>query len=190
MESKRTLEANHAEEAKPGESRSTPEASPPIPRKSFIQLLYPFSGEYTSTPLWRLVIGPLIVLANPAVIWAVVLLAFPTLWIVSVNLLIAQIFAAPPFLRDTAELGYMSAGPAVGGFLGSLAAGALSDPIIQWASRKNKDIYEPEFRLILTIPAIILSAIGYFPFGYLIEMGRALSLCRSCGASPPALFSS
>lgn len=66
----------------------------------------------------------------------------------------------------------MSAGPAVGGLLGSIAAGAMSDPIIEWASRRNKGVYEPEFRLMLIIPALITSAIGYFPFGYLAEVNK------------------
>lgn len=166
------MDATHVEEAKDADDSITPGPGHPIPRKSFSQLLHPFSGEYTSRPLWRLVINPFIVLANPAVIWAVLLMAFPTLWLVAINLLTAQIFSAAPYLLDTAELGYMSAGPAIGGLIGSFAAGAMSDPVIEWASRRNKGIYEPEFRLILIIPAIITSAIAYFPFGYLAEMGK------------------
>lgn len=99
-------------------------------------------------------------------------MAFPTLWLVAINLLVAQIFSAPPYLLNTAELGYMSAGPAIGGFLGSVAAGIMSDPLIEWASRRNNGTYEPEFRLMLLIPAIIVSAIAYFPFGYLATEGK------------------
>ncbi|SPO07781.1 uncharacterized protein DNG_10476 [Cephalotrichum gorgonifer] len=147
-------------------------ADPPILRKSFVQLLMPWSGEYTSRPLWRLIIDPFTVFGNPAVIWAVILVSFPTLWLVAINLLVGQIFAGPPYLLDTATLGYLSAGPAIGGFLGAIAAGAVSDPLIEWASRRNGGIYEPEFRLMLIIPALITSAIGFFPFGYLAEMGK------------------
>lgn len=126
---------------------------------------------YTSRPLWLLIIDPLIVLGNPAVIWAVLLMSFPTLWVVGINLMIAQNFSAPPYLLDTSKLRYMSAGPSVGGFLGSIFAGVMSDPIIEWASRRNKGTYEPEFRLILIIPALIISAVAYFLFGYLAETG-------------------
>lgn len=172
MEAKRTpVDSKHVEHTKDADDSISPVTGPPTPRKSLVQLLNPYSGEYTSRPFWLLVLDPFIVLANPAVMWAVLLMAFPTLWVVGINLLVAQIFSAPPYSLGTAELGYMSAGPAVGGLLGSIASGALSDPIIGWASRSNKGIYEPEFRLILIIPALITSAIAYFPFGYLAETG-------------------
>lgn len=172
MEAKRTpVDSKHVEHTKDADDSISPVTGRPTPRKSLVQLLNPYSGVYTSRPFWLLVMDPFIVLANPAVIWAVLLMAFPTLWVVSINLLVAQIFTAPPYSLGTAELGYMSAGPAVGGLLGSIVSGALSDPIIGWASRRNKGIYEPEFRLILIILALITSAIAYFPFGHLAETG-------------------
>ncbi|CAK7210079.1 hypothetical protein SBRCBS47491_000649 [Sporothrix bragantina] len=144
-----------------------------IPKKSFVALMHPYSGTYTDKPLWKLVLGPVFVLYNPAVIWAIALMAFPTLWIVAINLLISQIFSSPPFLLTTTQLGYMSAGVVVGGSLGSLAAGAVSDPIIKYLSRRNGGVYEPEFRLFLIVPCFVLSAIAYFLFGTLIEEGKS-----------------
>ncbi|KAB5580385.1 major facilitator superfamily domain-containing protein [Coniochaeta sp. 2T2.1] len=144
-----------------------------IARKTFVQRMNPYSGTYSDKPLWRLCLDPITVCANPAVIWGICLMSFPTLWIVAINLLIAQIFAAPPFLLTTTELGYMSAGPAIGGTLGSLVAGACSDPLIKLLSRKNNGIYEPEFRLLMIIPAVILSTLSYFLFGSLIEQGKS-----------------
>jgi hypothetical protein len=144
-----------------------------IPRKSYLQRLHPYSGTYSDKPLWRLALDPITVCYNPAVIWAICLMSFPTLWIVAINLLIAQIFASPPFLLTTTQLGYMNGGPAIGGTLGSLAAGALSDPVIKLMSRRNKGIYEPEYRLLMIVPAIILSTISYFLFGSLIEQGKS-----------------
>lgn len=100
-------------------------------------------------------------------------MAFPTLWHVAINFLVAQIFGSPPYNLSTAELGYLSAGPDIGAVIGSLASGILSKPIIRWASRRNKGVYEPEFRLILIIPAIVTSVIGYVLFGNLIEAGKS-----------------
>lgn len=164
--------ADHVEVVKDANDSIVPVTPAAIPRKPFVQLLNPYSGVYSSKPLWRLIIDPFIVLANPAVMWAVLLIAFPTLWLVAINLLIAQVFSAPPYLLSTAELGYMSGGPAVGGLFGALAAGATSDPLIEWASRRNKGTYEPEFRLMIVVPALITAAIAYLPFGYLIEAGK------------------
>lgn len=143
------------------------------PRDSFVSRLKLYTATYTDVPLWKLLIAPFLTLANPAVVWAVLVMAFPILWVVAVNLLIAQIFSSPPYLLSTAELGYISAGPAVGGLLGSILCGLISDPIIKWLSRKNNGVYEPEFRLIPIIPAIALAAIAYFPFGSFVTSKKS-----------------
>lgn len=110
---------------------------------------------------------------NPAVIWAVLLLSFPTLWLVGINVVIAQIFASPPYLLDAADLGYLSAGPLVGGTLGCLLCGFIADPIIKWISRRNHGVYEPEFRLLLIFGLAFFSTLGYFMFGNLIGQGKS-----------------
>lgn len=113
------------------------------------------------------------VLWNPVVVWAILLFAFPALWLVGFNLLIAQIFASPPYLLGTAELGYMSAGAVVGGVLGSLICGSVSDPLIKFLARRNGGVYEPEFRLFLVVLALVLTIVAYFPFGFMIRDGRS-----------------
>lgn len=144
-----------------------------MPRISFAARLRPYSGTYSDKPLWRLVLDPVLVCYNPAMIWAICLMSFPTLWIVAINLLTAQIFSGPPFLLTTTELGYLNAGPLIGGLLGSLVAGAVSDPIIKFLSRRNKGVYEPEFRLVMALPAVILATLSYFLFGALIRQGKS-----------------
>lgn len=148
-------------------------ASSRIPRKTYLGRLKPWSGSYSPAPFWRLTIQPFLILWNPVAVWAVVLFAFPVFWLVAFNLLIAQIFSAPPYLLNTAELGYMSAGAVVGGILSSMLCAAVSDPMIEFFARRNGGIYEPEFRLFLIIPALILTIVAYFPFGYMIRDGKS-----------------
>src|SRR5579859_3088838 len=38
-------------------------------------------------------------------------------------------------------------------------------------TKRNNGVYEPEFRLVLMLPAVILGSIGYFGFGWSIEEG-------------------
>lgn len=114
---------------------------------------------------------PFLVLYHPAVIWAILLFSFPVLWLVAFKLLIAQIFVAPPYSLDTAQLGYMSAGAVVGGTLGSLLCAILSDPMIELFARKNGGLYEPEYRLFLVGLALVLTIAAYFPFGFMIRDG-------------------
>lgn len=172
LETKRAVRIDHVE-GQVDISNVETTTSTSISRQSYLTLMKPYSTTYTDEPLWKLIIAPFVIMSNPVVIWAVVLMAFPTLWLVAINLLTAQIFAAPPFLLNTTQLGYLSAGPTVGSFLGALFAGLGSDPLIKFLSRRNRGIYEPEFRLFLVIPALVLSAIAYFPFGKLIEEGKS-----------------
>lgn len=80
------------------------------PRRSFVAKLSPVSGVYSKDSLLKLVVTPFLTLLNPAVIWALITLAFPVLWLVGLSLVIAQIFAAPPYFLTPTELGYMWAG--------------------------------------------------------------------------------
>ena len=38
-------------------------------------------------------------------------------------------------------------------------------------TKRNGGVYEPEFRLVLMLPAVVLGSIGYFGFGWSIENG-------------------
>lgn len=173
LEAKRDARVDHIEGQVDGISKIETATSTAIPRQSFLTLMKPYSETFADEPLWKLTIAPIVIMYNPVVIWAVILMGFPTIWLVAINLLTAQIFTAPPFLLNTTQLGYFSAGPTVGGFLGALIAGLISDPMIKYFSRRNQGIYEPEFRLFLIVPAFVLSAISYFLFGYLIEQGKS-----------------
>lgn len=162
----RTVDENSDDQ--PGVSRGSA-----VPRKPYISRLGLWSRSYSSVPLWRLALQPFLVIWNPAVIWTVLLFAFPAIWLVAFNLLIAQIFAGPPYLLTTAQLGYMSAGTVIGALVSAVACGAVSDPIVQFFARKNGGIHEPEHRLFLIVFALIFTAVAYFPFGFMIRDGRS-----------------
>ncbi|KAK5367141.1 hypothetical protein LTR20_007468 [Exophiala xenobiotica] len=141
-------------------------------RDSFLKRMKPVTGTFTEESILKMVVRPFFILLNPAVLWAVISIAIPTLWLVGFSFVIAQIFSAPPYLLNTQQLGYLSAGPVVGGTLGCIVAGWIADPITKYISRRNKGVYEPEFRLTLMIPSAILSVLGYFLFGGMIEEGK------------------
>ncbi|KAK5243660.1 hypothetical protein LTS06_010633 [Exophiala xenobiotica] len=145
----------------------------PRPRKSLVQRMAIYSGTYTEESFVTLIVRPFIVLLNPAAIWAVLTMAFTTLWYVVISFVVAQVFASPPYLLDSAHVGYLSAGPVVGGTLGCIVCALISDPIIRWLARKNDGVYEPEFRLVLIIGVLVPSAIGFFLFGNLAGEGKS-----------------
>ncbi|OBT71597.1 hypothetical protein VF21_09531 [Pseudogymnoascus sp. 05NY08] len=144
-----------------------------VPRKPFIQRLKVFDSTYTDENLLALIVKPFLILVNPAVIWSTLLLSISTAWIVVISFVSAQIFSYPPYNLDPTNLGYLNGGNVVGGVLGCVAAGALSDPLATWLSKKNKGIYEPEFRLPLLIPWMAFTAISFFLLGWMCESGSS-----------------
>ncbi|KAK9563834.1 hypothetical protein V6000_003934 [Aspergillus fumigatus] len=126
-------------------------------RKPFLHRLAPFSGVHSQMPLWEMILKPFLILTHPAVVWA-------------------TIFTAPPYSLDAVDIGYMSAGPVIGGTLGSIVCGLVSDPVARALARRNRGVYEPEFRLVLIIPMLIASALGWFLFGNLVVAGTSPSV--------------
>ena len=61
------------------------------------------------------------------------------------------IFLGPPLWFDEVHTGYMYTGPFIGAVLGFLLAGLLADWSAKMMIRRNKGIYEPEFRIILVV---------------------------------------
>jgi hypothetical protein len=158
-----------------------------VPRQSFLSRMKPVQGVFSKDSMLKLLLTPFGTLVNPAVIWALITLAFPVLWLVGLSLVIAQIFAGPPYSLNPTQLGYMWAGrkfcapllatrtdstsAIVVGFLTSAFAGPMSDWSAKWLSRRNGGKYEPEFRLFLVSGIAVFCGLGYCLFGYLISKG-------------------
>jgi MFS family permease len=154
--------------------RST--TSPTIPpKKTFVQQLAIFTGTYSNDNLLQLVIAPFAVCANLAVLWMVVVTGGLTAFFVAQSYDMAQIFQFPPYNLSPAGVGYLSLGPFLGGLLGSILIGATLDPLIKWCAKKNKGVYEPEYRLLGMIPSVTI-VIGLCLFGYLAEQGSSYYL--------------
>jgi hypothetical protein len=155
----------------------TATSSPPAlrPKKTFKQELAIFTGTYSNDNLLQLVIAPFAVCTNFAVLWMVIVTGGLTAFFVAQSYVMAQIFMAPPYLLSAAGVGYLSLGPFLGGLLGSLLLGATLDPLIKWCAKKNKGVYEPEYRLLGMIPSVTI-VIGLCLFGHLAEQGKSYYL--------------
>ncbi len=53
--------------------------------------------------------------------------------------------------------------------IGALISGPLNDWICVYLTKKNKGIYEPEFRLPLMVVALITGVVGFFGFGATVQ---------------------
>jgi hypothetical protein len=155
----------------------TATSSPPglRPKKTFVQELAIFTGTYSNDNFLQLTIAPFAVCTNLAVLWMVIVTGGLTAFFVAQSYDMAQIFMVPPYNLSAAGVGYLSLGPFLGGLLGSIVLGATLDPLIKWCAKKNKGVYEPEYRLLGMIPAVTV-IIGLCLFGYFAEQGASFYL--------------
>ncbi|KAH8675169.1 major facilitator superfamily domain-containing protein [Ilyonectria robusta] len=164
--------SRHLEFSDKAEASDAPSPHPVIPaKKTYLQELALFSGTYCDENFLQLLIAPLAVCTNLAVLWSVVVSGGMTAFYVSQAMSIAQIFMAPPYLLSAAGIGYLSLGPFIGAMIGSIFMSIVTDPIIKWCAVKNKGIYEPEYRL-LPVAGGLLVGVGLMSFGALAQDGK------------------
>ena len=140
----------HRREAKleGGMTRTTSTASTIPAKKTFVQNMAVFTGVYTTDQIWRLVFAPFVTLLNPGACWSTVTSGAMCAFYVGIAIVVAGVFSEAPWLLNTSEIGYMSAGPFVGGCVGSFIISTTSDPVAKWLTKKNNGIFEPEMRLV------------------------------------------
>ncbi|OCT48315.1 hypothetical protein CLCR_04009 [Cladophialophora carrionii] len=169
--------ANHTEEtganANPG-----PAEAHVYQKKTFVQELAIFSGTYSNENLLQLFLAPFAVVLNVAVSWILIINSMFVVLYVVIAFVLAQLFAPPPYLLSPASIGYLSLGPFVGGILGSIIMGALSDRFIKWCARRNNGVYEPEYRLIPCLVGVC-AGVGLMLFGHLVSEGASPYACAT-----------
>ena len=118
--------------------RETVDAVPA--KKTFVQSLAVWTGVYSHDSFFKFLLGPFITLLNPAACYAIICSGLLNSWYVGSAIILAGIFAGPPWMYGPSSIGYLGAGPFIGGMLGSIFVGWLSDPVIKWISKKNNGI--------------------------------------------------
>ena len=86
--------------------------------------------------------------------------------VLTLNLTQSQNFAAPPYEFSPTIIGFFNFAILVGGLIGLVTAGPLSDWISMKLTKKNRGIREPEMRLLTMIPYVIIMIIGNFVVAY------------------------
>jgi MFS family permease len=149
-------------------TRSTSTTNPPTSSTSpmlSLTNLSPFNGRKDPTPFWKLLLRPFPLFLHPSIFWAMLTQGLLIGWTVLIGIVLAAIMIGPPLWFNEVQTGYMYGGPVVGALLGFILAGVLSDPSARWLTKRNKGVYEPEFRLILVIPQMIFGCAGLYGFG-------------------------
>lgn len=96
----------------------------------------------------------------PIVEFAAFVVSFSASGFLVVNLSQAQVFAAPPYNFTSETIGLFNLAVLVGGFIGLITCGPLSDWVAARLTARNNGVREPEMRLMAMIPYIIIMIIG------------------------------
>ncbi|KAI2638745.1 MFS general substrate transporter [Hypomontagnella submonticulosa] len=138
-------------------------------KETYLQSLRLWGGIYTDTPLWKIFLRPFVIFFYPAVLWAFLLYGVTLTWIVVFSVVNAVIFTAPPYNFSVSETGLISLSPFILTFIGEVVSGPLNDWVCLYLSKKNRGIYEPEFRLPPIIISFLVGIAGFFGFGATIH---------------------
>lgn len=134
-------------------------------RNSYLKELLPYSGYWDKAPFFGTFIRPFLMLGSPIVLWASFLFTATISWLVLVSFVLSQIFSAPPYNFSVAAVGATNISSFVATILGTVVAGPVIDGLVKYMSKKNKGIYEPEFRLPIMITFMVFTGIGFFAWG-------------------------
>ncbi|KAI1332544.1 major facilitator superfamily domain-containing protein [Xylariaceae sp. FL0255] len=135
------------------------------PKDSFLRSLRIYSGIYTTTPLWKIFLRPLVIFWYPGVLWAFLLYGVTLDWIVVFSVVNGVIFTSPPYNFSVSQTGLISLSPFILTFVGEIISGPLNDWVCLYLAKKNHGIYEPEFRFPPLIFSLLLGIVGFFGFG-------------------------
>jgi len=135
------------------------------PKDSFLRSLRFYTGVYTETPLWKIFLRPMVIFWYPAVLWAFLLYGATLTWIVVFSVVNAVIFTAPPYNFSVSQTGLISLSPFLLSLIGEIISGPMNDWTCLWLAKKNRGVYEPEFRLPPIIISFLIGVAGFFGFG-------------------------
>jgi hypothetical protein len=136
---------------------------------SYGHQLLPWGGYFTRhnilSDFWR----PYKLFASPIVIWASLMWTNCLSWALAFAVTSSQIFSAPPYNFTVTQVGAINLSGFVASLLGTFISPWLSDYLATRLAQRNNGIYEPEFRLVILIPYILLAVPGSIAFGASIQ---------------------
>lgn len=138
----------------------------PLPFKASLKL---YNGKIQDISWMKAAFRPLVLFAYPAVLWSTVVYSLSVGWLIVLSESVAHIYQENPYNFSALGTGLVYLSPFIGGILGTVVAGKVSDVIVRYMTRRNGGIYEPEFRLIMGLPVALCTAIGLMGFGWSAE---------------------
>ncbi|USP82025.1 uncharacterized protein yc1106_09299 [Curvularia clavata] len=145
------------------------------PKPTYRSQLAIFRGRLSPESFWKNAWKPVPLIAFPAVLFSTIVYGSYFTWLLTISVLSVNIFSAPPYLLNPAQVG-MTNLPLLGvALIGSPLSGWTADAVAKFMARRNKGIFEPEFRLTLMVPATIFATIGFLGFGITTSQGYPIA---------------
>lgn len=141
------------------------------PRITYLQTLSPWNGRIHRDHWLKVAARPFILFAYPAVLWSAMVYSLSVGWLIVLSESVAYIYQRRETYNFTPlQTGLIYISPFVGGILGTGVAGKVSDIIVRYMTRRNGGIYEPEFRLVMSLPIAVCTTAGLMAFGWSAEI--------------------
>lgn len=137
------------------------------PTKTFKQTLQPWNGRLCFDSWFPVAFRPFVLFAYPAILWSTLVYSLSIGWLIVLSESMSYIFRNKErYNFSSLGTGLVYISPFIGGILGTVVAGKVSDIIVRFMSRRNGGVYEPEFRLIMAAPVAISTCTGLMGFGW------------------------
>ncbi|KAL3419491.1 major facilitator superfamily transporter [Phlyctema vagabunda] len=146
----------------------------PETKKTYSQKLKIFQGRISNASFFRTAFKPLPLVTFPAVIFSAFTYSIYAAGLTLIALLQDTIFSAPPYNLSSSAIGLTNLPLFGAGLIGTLVSGYCADFVVQFVTKRNNGVYEPEFRLLLMIVAASLTSVAYIGFGYSIAAGAPI----------------
>lgn len=136
------------------------------PPKLYWRSLAIIDGRHTIDSWWMVALRPFFLYSYPSVLFGSFIYSLAVVWLIVISETIAEIFHGEAYGYSQQTIGLFYISPFIGGILGSLSTGIISDRLSRYLVSKNHGIYEPEFRLFMMIPATFFIAFGLIGYGW------------------------
>ncbi|RYN52588.1 hypothetical protein AA0118_g10027 [Alternaria tenuissima] len=140
-------------------------------REPYRSQLAIFRGRLSQESFWKNAWKPVPLIAFPAVLFSTIVYGSYFTWLLTISVLSVNIFSAPPYSLNPAQVGLTNLPLLVVALIGSPLSGWTADALAKFMARRNHGVFEPEFRLTLMIPATIFATIGFLGFGMSVSAG-------------------
>ncbi|KAK2773785.1 hypothetical protein FQN53_003949 [Emmonsiellopsis sp. PD_33] len=144
-------------------------------KKPYSKELRIFNGRISDESFWKLAVKPIPLILFPAVVFSTFIYGTFFTWLVVLFVLSTNIFTGSPYGLTPSQVGLTNLPLLAVSLIGAPLAGAIADWLARSMARGNHGIYEPEFRLLLMVPATIFSTIAFLGFGISIDNGAPLA---------------